>query len=468
MTSPPTSTNLGIQQLLASSPENFEKHLLAHWAYSAEFRGKLGTILHVGPFGQPYTPFEFSANELAYKALELIHSLGTSPTPALAYSAYQMLADQGLLGLEQIQANVLHLGQIMSIPASDAEGFTRAAWATWLKDKWAKLVITKARYEQWPADRLTSLLNESQSLLDSIASPEKQRSFSVDIIDTVNEDTRPRLNTRFQDLDRQLGGGLAQGDAYLVIGARSAGKTILGCNLATDAVVGPRPCRVSIVSTEMPAEQLYLRMVADMANVPYRVIEKGIPSRDPHNAEMLDRISDARRRLRERMRIYMWPREGGASAVANLTGILDQQAQEMGGLEVVVLDWIGSALGALEPDPAKVRMLMQITADKMAHIADDRRILTITTAQAHIDRGINKPWVDDTSLADCKQMGRNMVGVLGITALFRPGDAESLGKEDSRFAEDQGLCIGKARHGVGGYARVRRAFGFMRFAPREQ
>lgn len=466
-TSPSSLSEEAIKRLVESNPETYERQLLSCWARDVELRGRLGDVLKVGPFRQPYELFEFPRNLLAFHALDLALAIDPNPTKGIVASALKVMVDQGKLQMGALDEHLNDIGQLLSMDMADVEKFAKAGLGYWLKERWSKLIVTQSRLERWAPDRLGDMLSEALNRINNIVAPPKQRSFAVDVVDQIGQDIVPMLVTRIPELNIQLGGGLGVGDSYLVIGARGSGKTLLGCNWAVDAI-RMNASKAAIITTEMTASQLYLRLLADMAEIPYDKIARGIPKKDVIFSDWKDRLDRAKALLQENLRIYEWPREGGVSAIEALPKTLETLYKEMGGLHMVVFDWIGGALGAMEVDPGKVRMLLQITADRMASLATEYKITTVSTAQAHVDRGLNKPWVDDSSLAECKQLGRNKVGVIGITAMFRSGEVDDLGKQDSRFADEQGLCISKARFGVGGYARVLRKFSNMRFESREK
>jgi len=247
----------------------------------------------------------------------------------------------------------------------------------------------------------------------------------------------------------------------LFIGARGAGKSVVGANLAVDFARKKR--RGLIITTELPAKEFYYRMWSDMCQIPIGLLQDGI-NESKLQPQQIQELNEAEELLTKYVRIYEWPRGAERSIITGLEADIAKAERALGGkLDFVVLDWIGGALGAQEMDPAKIRLLYQYAADQMSWLAKSHDIATISLAQAHVDKGLNKPWVDDRALAECKQMGREMVGVCGITGML--SSEEDMESGHSNFEKRQKWCIAKARKGAGGASKVIRDFMFQRFKP---
>lgn len=71
--------------------------------------------------------------------------------------------------------------------------------------------------------------------------------------------------THLEDLDRELNGGLRNGDLVIVAGRPGMGKTVLAMNIAEETA---KTSPVAVFSMEMGKEQLGLRQIASLGSVP--------------------------------------------------------------------------------------------------------------------------------------------------------------------------------------------------------
>jgi hypothetical protein len=136
---------------------------------------------------------------------------------------------------------------------------------------------------------------------------------------------------------------------------------------------------------------------------------------------------------------------------------------QMGGLDLLVLDWLGGALGRkYASDPAMLRLQLQEAADFMAQAAEKYNMVTVDFAQAHVSLAYDRLRVDQSCLAECKMLGREKTGVLGITGFRQnPNDESSFDKPI--FQNEQYFYVSKARKSEGFPIKVRRDFKFQRF-----
>ncbi len=90
-----------------------------------------------------------------------------------------------------------------------------------------------------------------------------------------NPDGLRGLGTGFLDFDR-ITGGLRPGDLIIVAGRPSMGKTTFAMNIAENAALDlKRPAAVAVFSMEMPSDQLLMRMLASIGQVPLGAIRGG-------------------------------------------------------------------------------------------------------------------------------------------------------------------------------------------------
>ena len=272
------------------------------------------------------------------------------------------------------------------------------------------------------------------------------------------------LPTGFLPLDMVTGGGLGLGEATLVIAPPGLGKTILACQLgSTMAISGTR---VLHISTEETNRQLEPRIVACHCNVPISLIKDGVKEKLMQR-DQLERYQNLRRELSpERFRIVNWDDrskdiEGGYEA------LMEAAAKAMGGMpQVVLLDWLGGALGRnASNDPAVFRMILKRGANAQAAAAKRYGIHTITFAQADLKQSIGKIRVDATVLSECKTLDEPMTNVWGITGILHPQAEVDSHTQSAVFREQQYIYVSKARHRADVQIPVHRDFLFQRFLP---
>ena len=178
---------------------------------------------------------------------------------------------------------------------------------------------------------------------------------------------------------------------------------------------------------------------------------------DPEQMAALENLKSI---LGSSVRIVEWRKGKERSVLNSITEEIDRAREDLGGLDYLILDWIGGALGDTILEPEKLRTTYQDAGDYMGRLAREENIVTVTLAQAHVDRGIDRMRVDSAALAECKQLGREMVGIVGISAI-----RNDFTKMNSRpaLADNQYLFVSKARPGEAGLVPVRREMNFQRF-----
>jgi len=452
-----------VLSLIDSDIHHFECMVLQRLAYDREFFTKNLEILKTDPLGIPVDNFSKPENNAAFNVIATLSPLlGETPhyNEHLCASAFVVLANQGkYLSPGDAPAWASWLIQVLQMDYTLTLAVTEVGFIPWMTNKWHKLILTKARMESWDMDKMSEVMNLSREKLSSAGGNSTMMFSARDIRRGKRDYVTERFPTRLADFNAKTGGGPGRKEGWLFIGARGTGKSVAGANLGVDFIRNKR--RGLVITTELPADELYYRIWSDMCNIPIRVIQDGI-NEARLQPQQLKELDEAEEVLSNLMRVYEWPRGSERSIITGLEADIAKAERALGGpLDWVVLDWIGGALGAAELDPGKIRLLYQYAADQMAWLAKSHDMVTVSLAQAHVDKGLRKSWVDDTALAECKQMGREMVGVVGITGML--SSEEEMEQGHSNFAKLQKWCIGKARKGAGGSVRVQRDFAFQRF-----
>lgn len=449
--------------LINSDINHFECMVLQRLAYDQEFFSKTLELLKTDPFGEEVENFSKDENNAAFAVIaQLAPILQPAPTynEALVTSAFVAVANQGkYLSPGDAPSWAGWLIQVLQMDYTVTCAMTEIGFEHWMTNKWHKLIMDKSKMENWPMDQMSEALNKCRERLSVLSGEAAVMYSSSDIRKGKKDDNVERFPTRIKDFNAKVGGGPGRREGWLWIGARGAGKTVAGGNLAVDFIKDGR--YGLIITTELPAEEFYYRLWSDMAHIPITLLQDGVKDHmlGPEQIKSLDEADEL---LTKNLRIYEWPRGSERSIITGLEADIARAERALGHkLDFLILDWIGGALGAQEMDPAKIRLLYQYAADQMGFLAKSHDAVTVSLAQAHVERGLNKAWVDDRALAECKQMGREMVGVVGITGML--SSEEDMAEGKSNFMNEQAWCIAKARKGSGGKSVVKRDFLFQRF-----
>lgn len=452
-----------VLSLIDSDINHFECMVLQRLAYDREFFTKNIGILKTDPLGVEVDNFSKAENNAAFRVISSLAPLmGATPNynETICTSAFVVLSNQGkYLSPSDAPAWASWLIKVLQMDYTLTLAMTELGLIPWMTNKWHKLILTKARMENWDMDKMSEVMNLSREKLSSAGGNDTMMYSARDIRRGKKIDETERFKTRIEDFNAKVGGGLGRKEGWLFIGARGTGKSVAGANLAVDFVREKR--RGLIITTELPAEEIYYRIWSDMCKIPIKIIQDGV-NEAKLQPQQLKELDEAEEVLSDLMRIYEWPRGSERSVITGLEADIAKAERALGGpLDWLVLDWIGGALGTVEMDPAKIRLLYQYAADQMGWMAKSHNMVTVSLAQAHVDKGLRKAWVDDTALAECKQMGREMVGVVGITGL--QSSEEDMAEGRSNFDRHQNWCLAKARKGAGGIVKVQRDFAFQRF-----
>jgi replicative DNA helicase len=146
-----------------------------------------------------------------------------------------------------------------------------------------------------------------------------------------NPDGLRGLGTGFIDFDR-ITGGLRPGDLIIVAGRPSMGKTTFAMNIAENAALDlKRHAAVAVFSMEMPSDQLLMRMLASIGQVPLGAIRSG-----KLNDEHWNRMVGASGQLRD---AKMFIDETPALTPTELRARARRIKREHG-LDLVVVDYL--------------------------------------------------------------------------------------------------------------------------------
>ena len=297
------------------------------------------------------------------------------------------------------------------------------------------------------------------------------------IADTLDCDI-PRLNEALSSF--------MKGKAYLFIGPTGAGKTILGCQLACSFSYN-NAANGLYISTEQPHDELYRRIISNRCGIPHKSIRAGI-YKDQMTARELNAFINFRQKIQKlnvgNIQFVNWgnfEKQNNFKVAKKIEEEIDLYERDSGlKVDYVILDWIGGALGAMAESADKVRHVYQDTADALEELARKRNFVACAFAQAHVS-AVNKVKVDSLDLQECKSMGRNYTGIIGITSLYSAEYAKQMAsdaakkKKDYRvdtdiedtatYANKQYLFLSKSRFGEAKAIPFLREYEFQRVAP---
>lgn len=272
------------------------------------------------------------------------------------------------------------------------------------------------------------------------------------------------LKTPWPAVNARCGGGLARGDATLIIAPTGAGKTVIATMLAGHFATHERSQGI-FISTEQKGPGILPRIVSSTSLVPYDILAKS-------RSVQLDSLSHAHKekvlfamdKLRKN-KLYMRDWIPSDAVHAGIVEIVDHYKKRLSGngkLDWIVMDWIGSKLIQGTDDSEVKRARMQAAADTIALLADELDIVTFAMAQANFQQAVNKPLVGSAHLMDNKQLGINFENVWGLSLLSAGMKAGEVinddGEHQDRWLKEQNLNLEKTRFGPGGVIKVRRDY----------
>lgn len=276
------------------------------------------------------------------------------------------------------------------------------------------------------------------------------------------------LSTGLIDLDRKLG-GLHPSDLLIIAGRPSMGKTALATNIAFHVArhyaYEPQPDgsrktlrggRVLFFSLEMSAEQLAMRIVAQVAGVSADRLRKG-----EIDASEFGRVRDAAIEVQE---APLYIDETGAISIAKMTARARRQ-QRQHGLDLIVVDYLQLATASNQRHSSnRVSDVSEITGALKA-MAKDLSVPVLALSQ--LSRNVENREDKRPQLSDLRESGSIEQDADAVMFVFREayylartepkdGTPEHLAwqEEMEKVSNVAELIIGKQRHGPIGTVRL--------------
>jgi replicative DNA helicase len=276
------------------------------------------------------------------------------------------------------------------------------------------------------------------------------------------------LSTGLTDLDQKLG-GLHASDLIILAARPSMGKSALGANIAFNVArhyaFEPQPDGrrktvsggvVAFFSLEMSAEQLAMRLLAEVTEVPSDKIRKG-----EINAVEFGRIRDAAAEIREAP-LYM--DDTGGISIAKLAA-RSRRLKRTVGLDLIVVDYLQLiTTGETGRVDNRVQEVSQITQSLKA-LAKELAVPIIALAQ--LSRQVENREDKKPQLADLRESGSIEQDADVVMFIYREAyylsraEPKEGSKEHLEWQEKidpirnlAEIIIGKQRHGPIGVVRM--------------
>ena len=277
------------------------------------------------------------------------------------------------------------------------------------------------------------------------------------------------LSTHLIDLDHKLG-GLHPSDLLILAGRPSMGKTALATNIAyrvadayeavqdADAPRGLRTVNGGVVlfySLEMSAEQLAMRIIADVAEVSGDKLRKG-----EIDANQFRRIKEVQARLAE---IPLYIDATGGLPIATLAARARRQKRKTG-LDLIVVDYLQLITTGANAQKNRVQEVSEITGALKA-LAKDLSVPVLALSQ--LSRKVEEREDKRPQLSDLRESGSIEQDADAVMFVYR--EAYYLGRAEPKegsaghpewvdeMDKVQGqaeVIIGKQRHGPIGTVRL--------------
>ncbi|MBK5120902.1 replicative DNA helicase [Burkholderia sp. R-69980] len=243
--------------------------------------------------------------------------------------------------------------------------------------------------------------------------------------------------TGFDDLDRRLD-GMHEGELIIVGGRPSMGKTSFAMNIAEHVAMRFR-LPVAVVSMEMPADQLAMRMLASTARVNQHRLRTGTLEDDdwPRITHGVQAMADAQ--------IHVL--EGAQLTPSMLKGRLRRLHRECGRLGVIVIDYLQLMSGDSSGSEMRATEVSEISR-ALKQIANELKVPVIALSQ--LNRGLEQRPNKRPVMSDLRESGAIEQDADVILFIYR----DEVYNPDSADKGAAEIIIAKQRNGPIGTVRL--------------
>lgn len=347
----------------------------------------------------------------------------------------------------------------LTIPDSDVQAyapmFTAEAILYWLQKARVRTITEQVGRNNLTLNSLEEIIGREKAAVGS-ATKVSAVSLGAGIGQDEEEEETLRIPSPWYDLNKKMGGGFPVRTYTLIGGATDAGKTSVATQITGHAA--KLGYNVLFITTEDPLPKIQGRILSNLANVPYELInEKVVPRLLPenHRNNILKTIEE----VEPRLRIVDWALELDVDVTSSLGGILNDLDQEGWVPDMIVLDWIGGAMGELNDERlALLRHIMMRASNFMANVAKSRNVASVATCQLDPKKGYNRKAVSHVDVAENKKLAVPAQYFLALTGMLADEN-----EENASFQEEQFFNITKCKGAKGGKVKLKRALHYQRF-----
>ena len=461
-----------IFELVERQPVLFERWILGRMMYDSQFASAVSSVLFMDHEAKEARAFQMPKHTgLAMTILGYHQMNGNTKHISAELLWYCMTNMAAQAKLPSAEDELAELWQFLQQTMADTvanwntvQHMTNTAVVYWLKRIRMQTATSRAKSENWNADRLQLWLRKEGVHISRMAKTEQTSSDIWQCHNNPGPDVQ-RLPCSIPRVNTGLGGGPGRGEGTLFVCASGAGKTVATTQLAGEWCVQGKKGVIITTEPSQGAKEMSLRIISQQCRIPFSQIVNGLrlETLQPDQREEVARLQHFIRP--DNLQVIEWFKRPNTSAVESMDEVLEEVASRMGGLDFFILDWIGGALGADSAnDPAKLRLIFQSAANKVAAMASTFDCVGVGTAQAHNVTGKNKARVVAADARECKSMDQDMTNVIGISAILDKSHDDADGGEN--YVKEQFWFISKARKSAGGLAPVSRKFEYQLFVPR--
>jgi len=382
--------------------------------------------------------FYRAEHQAIYAAILLLANEGKSCDSMAVVDALERAGKIGLVGG---LADVVELEQGASSAASvrrHAEIVVERAMARQLVAA-ADEIVAIAEDAAPVKERIDAAQKRIMALSDSVALGAREPQLVADLMQKYRAAVMERwdrkgggIPTGFPDLDRRLGGGLAEGSLVVIAGRPSMGKTALALQIAYNVADQGHPALVC--SQEMQDTQLIDRAVSFVGRVPLSKLLTGEDlTSDDH-----DRYGTALMRLHK---APLFLDEQGSLRPADVRRKA-RKVRSKGGLSVLVIDYLQLMVGDTNGEN-RTREVTQITQDLKA-LAKELRCCVIALSQ--LNRQVEARPNKRPIMSDLRESGSIEQDADVILAPYR----DEYYNADSPYKGRAELLVLKNRQGASG------------------
>jgi replicative DNA helicase len=336
----------------------------------------------------------------------------------------------GLAYLASLDLELPDLGRLDAYARVLLELEQRRRLASWAADLGHRVAET--------ADPLPQLLSEADRTLAELrggpgeAAPVTAAEAAEGFLEALEEGREPGLLTGVAAFDHRTL-GLAPGWLVVVAGRPGHGKTAAVLTLAANATA--RGAAVGIVSLEMTAPELALRLLAMLSEVPIRRLRRGHLTVD-----QWARLQEATRELARR-RLWIIDRPDSTPGEIRATA---RQARAAAGLDLLVVDYLQLLA---EPGQVFASRNLEIAALTRGFklVARELQVPVILCSQLSREpdrRADPRPTLADLRDSGAIEQDADLVVFVFRPELYDPGNPDLAGRAEWITAKFRGGAVG--------------------------